>query len=134
VPICYVVNVTEALSQPNEDTDMTTITIKANKTLTTEVAVRGYIDQLIDETPELSHYRYALVDVVNTENDDTIELHSEPDMEGDFVSSTNGVHMLWMPEINRAALNCWQGGDWQWTDATSHEDAFRRFREDDMST
>jgi hypothetical protein len=108
------------------------MTIKANATLNTHLAVLNYIDALIDEHDCLRHYQYALVDVVNKVEDDAIELYEVPEMDGDFVSSTNGTRLLWMPEINRAALNGYQGGDWQWTDADSPEDALRRFHEDDM--
>lgn len=62
-----------------------------------------------------------------------IEIYNLPEMDGDFVSSTNGTRLLWMPEIGRAAFNSYQGGDWQWTDASSPEDALRRYRDDEMA-
>jgi hypothetical protein len=109
-----------------------TLTIKADKSLTSHAMINAYISQLIDDHPELTNYRYALVDVVNTQIDDTIELYDEPDMDGEYVSPTKGTLLLWLPIIGRAALNSYQAGDWQWTDADSPEDAIRRYREDDM--
>lgn len=110
-----------------------TLTIKANSTLTTQAAVRAFIEQLKAEHPALAPYTNALVDVVNTAEDDQIEIYDEPDMDGDYVSPTNGTRVLWMPNIGRAALNSFQSGDWQWTDAKSAEDAIRRYREDDLA-
>jgi hypothetical protein len=110
-----------------------TLTIKANPTLTTRSAVAEYIEDLQAEHPALSHYAGALADVVNTSEDDSIEIYNEPDMEGDYVSSTNGTRLLWMPAIGRAALNCYQSGDWHWTDASSPEDAIRRYHNNDMA-
>jgi len=122
-----------------EGTKMTptfAMTIKANPNLTTRDAVNDYVDQLITEHDELSHYRYALVEIVNTQHDDRIEIYNEPDMEGDYVSSTNDTRLLFMPGGDgyhgRAALNAYQSGDWQWTDASSPDDAIRRYKEDDL--
>jgi hypothetical protein len=129
----YIVIVIKAMSQPKRTTTMK-ITIKSNPALTTQAAVQSYINDLITETPALAKYRGALVDVVNTQHDDVVVLHSETDMRDDgHLDAANGVHCLWMPEIGRAALNSFQAGDWQWTDARSAEDAVRRYREDDMS-
>lgn len=111
--------------------DFATI-IKANPALTTQAAVRSYIDTIISQHDDLAHYRHVLVDIVNTEHDDAVEVYNVPAMDGEHVSSTNGVRLLWMPEIGRAALNSYQAGDWQWTDAASPEDALRRFAADDM--
>ena len=109
------------------------LTIRANPALTTQEAVREYIEQLQTDHPALAHYAGALVDVVNTSEDAVIEIYNEPDMDGEFVSGTNGTRLLWMPDIRRAALNCYQAGDWSWTDAKSPEDAIRRYREDDLA-
>lgn len=108
------------------------IIIKANPELTTQAAVRAYISGLQLEFPVLRNYTYALVDVVNEKVDYRIEIYEESDMDGDFVSSTHGTRLLWIPDVGRAALNSFQSGDWQWTDADSPEDALRRYREDDM--
>lgn len=105
-----------------------TLIIKANSALVTKEAVSEHIEQLQAEHSELAHYAGALVDVVNTKENDKIEIYDEPE-EG----STNGTRLLWIPNIGRAALNAYQAGDWQWTDASSPEDALRRFRENDMA-
>lgn len=110
-----------------------TLTIPAEKSLTTQTSVSDYLDTLVATHDCLRHYRYALIDVVNTNQDDTVEIYNVPAMDGGFVSSTNGIRLLWMPEIGRAALNGYQGGDWQWTDAHSPEDALRRYRDDEMT-
>ena len=107
------------------------ITIQPSATFTTAVTVVGYINDLTDAHPALAPYRHALVDIINTQESDPIELFNIPAMAGDFVS--NGTRLLWMPEIGRAALNSFQSGDWQWTDASSPEDALRRYAEDDMA-
>lgn len=63
-----------------------------------------------------------------------VDLVSEADMQPDgYLSTTHGVHVVYVHAIGRAAVNAWQGGDWQWTDASSVEDAIRRYREDDLS-
>lgn len=41
------------------------------------------------------------------------------------------IQILWLPDVDRAGI-C-TGGDSVWTDATSPEDAIRRFIEDDLS-
>ncbi len=108
------------------------ITIPADKSLTTQGAIHNYVGILSDTYDCLRHYQNALLDIVNTNQDDAIEIYDIPAMDGDFVSSTNGTRLLWMPEIGRAALNAYQGGDWQWTDASSPQDALRRYLEDEM--
>jgi hypothetical protein len=110
-----------------------TMTVKANPDLHTQAAVMTYLEVLAADHPELADYRYALIDIVNTQHDDQIEIYNIPDMEGDFVSSANGTRLLWMPEIGRAALNAYQGGDWAWSDASDPEDALRRYAEDDLA-
>jgi len=123
-------------TQPEFDTTMVpdfVVTIKADPALTTQAAVREAIGRLQAQYRDLDHFAGALVDVLNTQEDDEIELYNIPDMEGDFVSSTNGTRLLWMPGCGRAALNSYQSGDWQWTDASSPQDALRRYREDDLA-
>jgi hypothetical protein len=110
-----------------------TLTIAANPALVTKSAVMEYIEELQSEHPELRPYTYALIDIVNTKEDDRIEIYDEPDMEGDFVSSTNGTHLIWMPDVGRAVVNAYQASDWQWTDAASPEDALRRYHEGELS-
>ena len=110
-----------------------TFTIKANESLHTQVAIAAYIEELTANHKELQRFENALIDVVNTRNDDVIEIYVSPDeLANGYLSSTNGVLLLWMPGIGRAALNCFQGGNWQWTDASSPNDALRRYLEDDM--
>lgn len=89
---------------------------------------RDLLERLAIKVPALEPYRGALVDIINDNQDDAIEIYNIPDMDGDFVSSTNGVRLLFMPEINRAALNSYQSGDWQWTDACSPEEALELYR------
>lgn len=108
-------------------------TIEAESALVTQSAVTQFCETLTARLPALDPYKGALVDVVNTKTSDDIEIYNVPDMDGDFVSSTNGTRLLWMPAIGRAALNSYQAGDWQWTDAASPEEALRRYRDDDMS-
>lgn len=110
------------------------VTIKANSNLSTDYAVRNYISELTVDHPELMDYRSALVDVVNTNQDEKIEIYNIPAMDGEYVSGGNGTRILWMPEIGRAALNSYQAGDWQWTDASSPEDALEQFQDDNMAT
>lgn len=43
----------------------------------------------------------------------------------------DGVTVLWIPEANRAG--CCTNGDTLWTDATSPEDAARRYVDDDLA-
>lgn len=104
------------------------VTIQANPDLHTSEAVRNYVGRLVAEHSELAAFKNALIDVVNTTVDDRVEIFSIPDMEGDFASRTNGTRILWMPDIGRAAVNAYQGGDWTWTDAASPEDALTRYR------
>jgi hypothetical protein len=108
------------------------ITLKANPKLHSQEAVRAYVDQLVAEHKELENFKGVLADIVDTVLDYQIELFSFPDMEGEYISHTNGIRLLWVPDTARAALNRYQGGDWRWTDASSPEDALRRYREDDM--
>jgi hypothetical protein len=109
------------------------ITIKANPDLKTDAEAWEYIDDLIAETPDLSPYRGALYDLVKVREDFAIELHEDTDVRPDgYLDTMNGVRCLWIPATGRAALNCYQAGDWAWTDADSAEDAIRRYREDDM--
>lgn len=109
------------------------ITIKANPILRTRAAVRHYIDELCVDHPILGLFKNALVDIVNTREDDKIDIYWEPDMDGDFVSTTNGTLILWMHDIGRAACTANQSGDWQWTDASSPEDALHRYQNDEMA-
>ncbi len=110
-----------------------TFAIKANKSLHTKAAVWAYIEELTAEHKELQGFEHALVDVVNTHEDDVVDIYVSPDELADgFLSSTNGVRLLWMPKADRAALNSFQAGEWQWTDASSPNDALRRYLEDDM--
>ena len=104
-----------------------TITIKANAALETQEAVRQYIEELQCDHDALRHYGGALVDVVNTQEDDIIEIYNLPSDDG-----VNGTRLLWMPCIGRAALNAYQCGDWLWTDAASPDEALRRYLDDDM--
>lgn len=97
------------------------LTIKANPALTTQDAVQRYIERLQNDHPALGRFGGALVDIVNTANDDEVEVYIVP-----------GTLLLWMPAIGRAALNASQVGDWQWTDAESPDDALRRYHDDDM--
>lgn len=108
------------------------ITLKANPKLHSQEAVRSYVDQLVAKHKELENFKEVLLDVVDTVMDYRIELFSIPEMEGEYISHTDGIHLLWIPEIARAALNRYQAGDWRWTDASSPEDALRRYREGDM--
>lgn len=108
------------------------MTIRHDPTLTTQGAVHDAVGRLTDAHKELRHYQNALIDILNTNQDERIETYDTPAMDGDFVSSTDGTRLLWMPEVGRAALNGYQSGDWQWTDAPSPEDALRRYREDEM--
>ena len=109
------------------------VTLRANKLLTTQAAVAAYIEQLTAENQELHGFEGALVDVVNTEQDDVVEIYASPDqLANGHLSSTNGIRVLFMPEIGRAALNTFQAGDWSWTDAQTINEAFRRYLADDM--
>ena len=109
-------------------------TIKANADLHSQDAVRAYIADLISENSVLEPFRYALTDVVNTVQDDEIECYAEADEDArGFVSRTDGTRVLWMPTISRAAVNSFQAGDWQWTDASGPEDAIRRYRDCEMA-
>ncbi len=105
-----------------------TVTIVANKTLHSHAAVSVYLDEIEAQHSHLAHYRNALREVVNTEQDELVMVYDIPAMEGGVVSTLNGTRLLWMPEIGRAALNSYQSGDWQWTDAYTPEDALARYR------
>lgn len=99
------------------------ITIKAMPTLNTKAAVSAYLAELEADHPVLAPYHYALMDVVNTRDDDVIHIFDVADQE---------IRLLFMPEIGRAALNRYQSGDWQWTDAHSPKQALDRYNNDDM--
>jgi len=75
----------------------------------------------------LYNFEGALEDAVDFKEDQLFELYQIPEMEGDFVSKTKGTYILWMPNIKRAALNSYEAGNWQWTDARSPQDALNRY-------
>lgn len=106
------------------------ITIKAAPAeLPTHSSIYAYVEELISEREELSQIRYALTDIVNDTQDVIIEIH--------IVSAegAHDIHVVWMPEHDRAACNVYGSGsgDWQWTDASSPEDAARRYCSNDMN-
>ena len=92
-----------------------TVTIKANPSL---AGIREYIEEILVDHPCLAPYEMARHDIVNAYQDDLIEIYNRPSGDG-----INGTRLLWMPKIGRAALNQYQAGDWQWTDADSPQDA-----------
>lgn len=105
-----------------------TLTIKAKSSMTSQEDKHEYVRKLIGDYPQLVSYYGALIEVVDTRNDENIEIYNDPDREGGFSPIT--TQLLWIPAIARAAA--YRYGDWQWTDASSPEDAIRRYREDDM--
>lgn len=110
------------------------ITIKAAPAeLHTHSAIYAYVEELISKQEELSQIRYALTEIVNHTQDDIIEIHTFPADEDE--GRAHDIHVVWMPEVSRAACNVYGSGsgDWQWTDASSPEDAARRYCSDDMS-
>lgn len=110
-----------------------TLTIPTHPMLNTDAAKREYIDDLADEHPALAHYRYAVWEVINADCPVPVELYRDEEIGQDGYLTGRATLLLWLPEIDRAALNESQGGDWQWTDASSPADALRRYREDEMA-
>jgi hypothetical protein len=110
------------------------ITIKAAPAeLRSHSAIYAYVEELISKQEKLSKIRYALTEIVNHTQDDTIEIHVfAADEDGE---RPHAVHVVWMPEIGRAACNVYGSGsgDWRWTNASSPEDAARRYSSDDMA-
>jgi hypothetical protein len=112
-----------------------TITIKASSTeLHTHSEIYAYVEELISKQEELlSEIRYALTEIVNHAQEYAIEIHTFPADEDE--GRAHAIHVIWMPEVGRAACNVYGNGsgDWRWTDASSPEDAARRYCSDEMS-
>ena len=90
--------------------------------------------QNLDESA-LASYAEPLADIAANISEPTeIQIECDDDMQADgFRSTTHGVIAVYVPSMGRAAVNAYQGGDWQWTDAASMADAIRRYREGDLS-
>lgn len=110
------------------------ITIKAAPAeMHTYSAIYAYVEDLISHQEELSKIRYALVEIVNHAQDVEIEIHTFS--AGEDERRPHAIHVVWIPDVARAACNVYGSGsgDWRWTDASSPEDAARRYCSDDMS-
>jgi hypothetical protein len=62
--------------------------------------IRAYLDDLIENSPALLPYRYALLDVMALKTDSRIEIYEE-----------SGVSVLWLPDARSAALKPYDTGE-----------------------
>ncbi len=85
---------------------------------------RAYLDDLIDSSPTLLPFRYALIDVMALKTDSRVEVHEE--------AGKDGVRILWLPDTRTAAVAPYDGGEWQWTRASNPQDALRRYHDGRM--
>lgn len=80
----------------------------------------------------LSRYTHALAECVSTEPV-TVELYDEQDLDDAGYLTDHGARIVWLADIKRAAVSHRQENYFEWTDASSPEDALRRWREGDMT-
>jgi hypothetical protein len=88
--------------------------------------IRSYLDSVIDGSPALLPYRYALIDVMALKTDSRVECFEDRE------AGKDGVRILWLPDARSAAVAPFDGGEWQWTRASNPQDALRRYREGRM--
>jgi hypothetical protein len=96
--------------------------------------IQAYLDDLIEGSPALLPYRYALVEVAALKTDSRIEIYEDQAAgkdsgriwlpEGATVKP-NTVCLLWLPDSRSAALKPYDTGEWQWTRASNPQDALR---------
>jgi hypothetical protein len=86
--------------------------------------IQAYLDDLIEGSPTLLPYRYALVDVVALKTDSRVEIYEEGGAGKDTASmwlpegatvKPNTVSIVWLPDSRSAALKPYDSGEWQWT-------------------
>jgi hypothetical protein len=100
--------------------------IKSDSGSTDAAGIRAYLDSLIDASPALLPYRYALIDVMALKTDSRVEFFEDREMGKD------SVRILWLPDARSAAIASYDAGEWQWTRASNPQDALRRYREGRM--
>jgi hypothetical protein len=100
--------------------------IKSDSGSTEAARIRAYLDNLIDSSPGLLPYRYALIDVMALKTDSRVEVYE------DQGAGKDGVRILWLPDTRSAAIAPYDGGEWQWTRASNPQDALRRYRDGRM--
>jgi hypothetical protein len=87
---------------------------------------RAYLDDLIDSSPALLPYRYALINVMALKTDSRVEIYEDREAGRDTVCT------LWLADARSAALKPYDSGEWQWTRASNPLDALRRYQDGRM--
>ena len=100
--------------------------IKSDKGSTEAARIRAYLDNLIESSPALLPYRYALIDVMALKTDSRVEAYEDRE------AGKDGVRIVWLPDTRSAALKLYDSGEWQWTRASNPQDALRRYHDGRM--
>ena len=69
--------------------------IKSDNGSTEAARTRAYLDNLIDSSPALLPYRYALIDVIALKTDSRVEVYEDRE------AGKDGVRILWLPETSQ---------------------------------
>jgi hypothetical protein len=83
--------------------------IKSDHGSTDGGRIQAYLDDLIDSSPALLPYRFALIEVMAFKTDSRIEVYENRE------AGKGGVRVLWLPDTRSAALAPYDGGEWRWT-------------------